>query len=176
MRQGATRTHSRTVLTALAAVAVALLSAAPARADVGETIILRCTHQESLAGFTPSDYAKALKELVADAEEYTNCASLIRQAELAAASGHGGGNAEASVPLVATPAEQKAIASAQRKAPGPLAVGGRPVAPGVVHANVASAFSTLPTPLLALLAVLLAGLGALGARPLRDRLRGRRPD
>jgi hypothetical protein len=175
MRQAATRTHSRTGLTALAAVAVALLLAAPARADVGETIILRCTHQESLAGFKPSDYAKALKELVADAEEYTNCASLIRQAELAAAGGHGA-SAESSAPIVATPAEQRAIDSAQRKAPGLLAVGGRPVTPGVVHANVASAFSSLPTPLLALLAVLLACVGLMAARPLRDRFRGGRSD
>ena len=175
MTHPATRTHVRLLLSALAAVAAALVLASPARADVGETIILRCTHGESLAGFPPSAYAKALKELTADAEEYTNCASLIRQAELAAA-GHGGGPVEASAPIPVTPAEQQALTTAQAKRPGPVAVGGRPVAPGIVHANVASAFSALPTPLLAALAVLLACLVVIGARPLRDRFRGGRPD
>jgi hypothetical protein len=175
MTHPAPRIHARLLLTALAAVAAALVLASPARADVGEKIILRCTHGESLAGFTPSDYAKALKELSADAEEYTNCASLIRQAELAGA-GHGGGPLEATAPIIASPAEQRALTTAQARAPGAVAVGGRPVAPGVVHANVASAFSALPAPLLAALALLLTCLALIGARPLRDRFRGGRPD
>jgi hypothetical protein len=77
--------------TASALIVLALVTApAPASADVGETIIQRCTHGQSLAGFSQSDYRKALKELSADAEEYTDCSSLIRQAQLAAAGGRGG--------------------------------------------------------------------------------------
>ena len=38
-------------------------AAAPACADVGATIINRCTHGQSLAGFTQQDYRKALQEL-----------------------------------------------------------------------------------------------------------------
>jgi hypothetical protein len=155
MRRAATRLHARTLPMALAAITASLALATPAHADVGETIILRCTHQESLAGFKPSDYAKALKELAAAGGSTT---------------------AEASAPIAATPAEQRAIDTAQGKAPGSLAVGARRVAPGIVHADVASAFSSLPTPLLAVLAVLLACLGLIGARPLRDRFRGGRPD
>src|SRR5437764_10164444 len=94
-----------------AALVLALLSAAfwataaPAAADVGETIIQRCTHGQSLAGFRQSDYDKALKELSADAEEYTDCAQQIRQAQLAAAGGGGGGAAGVPVPIPASPAE-----------------------------------------------------------------------
>src|SRR5207248_1712394 len=81
--------HRLATITAL--IALALAAAAPAaRADVGETIIQRCTHGQSLGGFSQSDYRKALKELSADAEEYTDCASLIRAAQLAAAGGRGG--------------------------------------------------------------------------------------
>ena len=68
------------------------------------------------------------------------------------------------------------VSRCQRVVGDPREVGGHAVAPGVVHANVASAVSALPTPLLALLALLLAFLGVIGARPLRDRFRGGRPD
>ena len=36
---------------------------------------LRCTHGESLSGFTQQDYSKALKELETSLEEYSGCAS-----------------------------------------------------------------------------------------------------
>jgi hypothetical protein len=158
-------------------VALALLWVAPAAsADVGETIIQRCTHGQSLAGFSQSDYSKALKELSADAEEYTDCASLIRQAQLAAAGGRGGSGGPAAVPLVTTPAEQRAIAHAARAGAAPVKVGGQVIRPGVVHANIASAFSSLPAPLLALLAFLLACLIAWGGGALRNRVRAGRSD
>ena len=70
------------VLTALLAV-VALTVAQPASADIGEKIILRCTHGESLSGFSQSAYRQALKELSADSEEYSGCSLLIREAERA---------------------------------------------------------------------------------------------
>ena len=68
----------------------AAASRAPAHADIGEKIIIRCTHGESLSGFTQKDYEKALKELETSSEEYTGCASLIHQAQLAAAGSRGG--------------------------------------------------------------------------------------
>ena len=75
-------------LTAMLA-AASLTIAQPARADIGETIILRCTHRESLSGFSQSAYRQALKELNADTEEYSNCSALIRRAQEAAAGGGG---------------------------------------------------------------------------------------
>ncbi|HMD57774.1 MAG TPA: hypothetical protein VKG82_09920 [Solirubrobacteraceae bacterium] len=162
-----------------ALIAVAFCTAAPASADVGETIIQRCTHGEPLSGFSQSAYQKALKELSADAEEYTNCSSLIRQAQLAAA-GRGGagalGGAEGAAPLVTSPAEQRAIARAASSGSAPVNVGGQVVHPGVVHANIASALSSLPSPLLAMLAFLLACLLLIAGNALRSRFRGRGSD
>jgi hypothetical protein len=155
---------------------LALTGVAPAQADIGETIILRCTHRESLSGFTQAQYRKALRELGADAEEYSDCSSLIRRAQVAAASHHGGsggsgssGAAEAaSTPIEATPEETQALANASRVRPGALAVGDRSVRPGVIHA---ASVSSMPKPLLATIAFMLAGLLALGARGLRNIIR-----
>jgi hypothetical protein len=153
------------------------ISAPAAAADVGETIIQRCTHGQSLAGFSQSAYSKALKELSADAQEYTNCASLIRQAQLAAASGGGAGSgAETVAAIPATPAEQTAIAHAAKAGSGPVTVGGQLIRPGVVHADVASAFSSIPSPLLATVAFLIACVAVVAGGALRNRFRGERPD
>ena len=165
--------NRRPGLLALLLAAMLLVTAAPASADVGETIIQRCTHGQSLSGFSQSAYNKALKELSADAEEYTDCAAQIRQAQLAAAGGGGGGGAAIPVPIAATPAEQRAIGKAARAGASPVRVGAQLVHPGVVHANIASAFSTLPTPLLALIAFLLAFSLALAGGALRNRIRAR---
>jgi hypothetical protein len=156
-----------------------LLFAAPARAeDVGHKIIRLCATGKSLAGFPPSAYAKALKEISATTEEYSECGQLIRAAQAAAAQSHGAGSAGSPLPqaVAATPAEQKSIAGAALSGGGPVNLGGQAVHPGVVHANIASAFSTLPTPLLALIAFLLACLLAFGGRFLRDRIRDGRTD
>jgi len=70
---------------ALAAALLVLASPPSARADAGATIIERCTHGQSLAGFSQQDYALALQELSAEVEQYTGCGNLIRQAQQAAA-------------------------------------------------------------------------------------------
>jgi len=163
-------------------VALALLaSAAPAAGDVGATIINRCTHGQSLSGFSQQAYKRALQELPADVEEYSDCASMIRRAQLAAAGGassRGGGSAASGAPVTATPlspAEQTAISRLPHTGAAPLRVGNDVVHPGVVHANISSAFSSLPDPLLAILALTLACALAFGGRALRDRVRARRP-
>lgn len=167
------RLNSRIAALAVPLAIALLSSAATASADVGETIILRCTHHQSMAGFSQSAYRQALKELNADAEEYTDCAQLIRQAQLAAASGRSGAIASA---IPATPAEQRAIAHAAHAGAGPVRVGNQVIHPGVVRANIASAISSLPTPLLAITAFLLACLIALAGGVLRNRIRARRTD
>jgi hypothetical protein len=169
-----TRFQSRLALPAV--LLTGLLVAPGARADIGETIIQRCTHGQPLGGFTPQQYAQALKELTADAEEYTECAALIRRAQLAAAGGAGGLGTGVPVLTPTTPAEQKAIAEAEHTHPPAVSVGGQVVQPGVVHANVASAFSVLPSPLLAMVAFLIASAVAAAAFALRNRRRGQRSD
>jgi len=160
-----------------------LLSAAPARADIGEKIILRCTHGESLSGFTQKDYNQALKELETSLEEYSGCASLIHQAQLAAAgsrggSGGGGGSSSTGAGAVtpatpATPTEQRNLSRAPSAGAAPLQVGNQVIRPGVVHADIASAFSSLPTPLLAILLFLVACAVALAGGVLRNRVSSR---
>ncbi len=155
-------------------VTILLGCAASASANVGETIILRCTHNESLSGFSQSDYREALKELSADAEEYSGCSLRIHEAQLAAASGtHGGGGpgAASTVAVAATPAQKRAIAHAVHASPEAVALSGGVIHPGVVHTDISSALSTLPTPLLVTLAFLLVCMLAVLGGALRKRVR-----
>jgi hypothetical protein len=169
--------------TIAALLATMLLAVAqPASADQGEEIIIRCGHVESISGFSQKAYQQALKELTADAEEYSPCAATIHEAELAAASGsHGasGGGQGAAAPaaaVAATPAEQRAITHALHGGSQPVQLGGGVIHPGVVHVDVSSALSSLPTPLLATLAFLLVCLLLVLAGALRKRVRARGSD
>ncbi len=158
--------------------------AGPAQADVGEQIIHRCTHAESLSGFSQAAYRQALKDLSAGTEEYSNCAQLIRQAQLAAAgagrAGGSGGGSAAPAPNTSaapTPSERQSIAHASSAGAAPLQVGAQTIHPGVVHDDIASALSSLPTPLLATVAFLAICLLAVAGASLRNRIRNvRRPD
>jgi hypothetical protein len=160
-------------LALLAALSALLLStASPAVADVGQTIINRCTHGESLSGFSQAAYHQALQELPTEVEEYSPCGNEIRRAQLAAAAGVGGGKSAgaAATPIPVTPAERRALNSAPRLAAAPVQVGNQTVRPGVIHANIASALSSLPDSLLAVLAFLLACALLLAGRALRNRV------
>jgi hypothetical protein len=184
----ATRAGRRQICVLLGLFAVMLASAFActpgiARADIGEKIIDRCTHGESLRGFSPAAYQQALKDISAGTEEYSNCAQLIRQAELEAArAGRGGGGSSgtsapstsAPTAVAATPQERQAIARAPSAGAAPVQVGGQTVHPGVVHADIASALSSLPTPLLATLAFLLVGLLVVMGTGIRNRIRAHR--
>jgi hypothetical protein len=153
----------------VAALLLLIFTVASARADVGTTIINRCTHGQSLSGFSQQDYRRALQELPTEVEEYSDCANLIRRAQLAAA-GSAGGGAPAAVATPLTPAVRSALGRLPKTGPPPLRVGNEIVHPGVVHANIASALSSLPDPLLALLAFLLACALVLAGRALRNRV------
>jgi hypothetical protein len=160
-------------------VVLAASAPAPAGADVGATIIERCTHGQSLSGFSQQAYRKALQEVTAEVNEYSECSNLIRKAELLAAgrgAGAAGGGGSAPSALTAnvpppTPAEQHTLQQVTHGAGAtPVRVGAQTVIPGVVHANIASAVNSLPTPLLALLAfMLIIALLVLG-RAVRDRV------
>jgi hypothetical protein len=165
------------LVSTLALCVLALAAAAPALAtSVGQTIVDKCTHGESFSGYTAAQYREALKDMSTSAAEYTDCANLIRKAELAAAGGGTGGeagSASSHVALPLSPAEQKAVQSAH-KHPAPVRIGGEPVRPGVVHASIASAVNTLPHSLFAVLALLLAAGAAVIAGEVRKRVRARR--
>jgi hypothetical protein len=182
-RAGVLAKHSRSPLLLGTLLAIALQPAVPAAsADQGEAIILRCTHGQSLSGFSQQAYKQALKDLNADTEEYTDCSSLIRQAQLAAAGSSRGGGSDGSSggpsapAVVPTPAEQRAITRAGHARSAPVQVGDQAIHPGVVHVDVASALSSLPTPLLAMLAFLLTCLLLVAGGALRNRVRARSSD
>lgn len=170
----APRARSRCALVVALTAALVLGLAPGARADVGATIIERCTHGQSLSGFTQQDYRRALQELPAEVEEYSDCANLIRRAQLNAA-GPGASGGEAAAPIPLTPSESAALRAVPRSGSTPERVGGHLVRPGVVQASVSSALSTLPTPLLATLALLVAAALLWGGRSIVDRVRARRP-
>ncbi len=143
--------------------------------SVGEQIVLRCTHGQSLSGFSQSAYRQALKELSADSLEYSPCGQEIRQAQLAALAAHRSGGTSAPTTVISvTAGEATAIRHAQTSGSGPVGVGGQVITPGVVHANLSSAVSTLPDPVLAVLALMLAVLVALVVSFARRRLGARR--
>jgi hypothetical protein len=160
-------------------VAVTLLVAAPsATASQAQKIIYKCTHGESFTGYSQKDYREALKQLTTLELEYSPCPNLIRKAGLAAAGGGGdSGTAPGTSPTVAlplTPVEQRAVQKAHRHGSAPVRIGNQPVSPGVVHANISSALSTLPYSLFAVLALMLAGAVALATREVSKRVRARR--
>jgi hypothetical protein len=143
--------------------------AGPALATPAEEIIERCAHQEhvSLGGFTPSEYAQALRQLPTEVREYDGeCEEQIRDAELAAAGGQstatGASAAAAASVTPPTPAEQRALTTSARKAPVAIQLGSHTALPGVVHVDVASALNALPTPLMALVAIVVLACLALG--------------
>ncbi len=184
----------RRIAPIIAALAAALPLAVPATAsaDAARNIISRCTHGKSIGGFPARAYREALRHMPTEVAEYSECAELISNAELAAAGrrpgGHGGtggksgsgtpgggSGSEGAIgnqPIATSPAEHEAVRRAQSSGSAPVQIGGAnaggaastPIQPGVVHADLASAASAIPAPLLALLALLAALALAAAAR------------
>jgi hypothetical protein len=162
----------------VACVLAALALASTASANQATTIIEKCLHGEPFGGYSQSAYRQALKAMPTEAIEYSPCENLIRKAEEAAAGGGGSGGAAGAAapntPLPLSPAEQRAVKSAHSGGSTAVQIGGEPIHPGVVHANIASAVNTLPRSLLAVLAFLLAGALALVAGEVYKRVRASR--
>jgi hypothetical protein len=160
-----------------ALVALALLVfASTAVAGEEQAIFEKCKNGESLAGFSQHAYREALKHMPTIVSEYSECAQLIRKAELAAAGGGAptASGASPNVALALTPAEQHAVQSAHHNGAAPVQVGSEPIQPGVVHADIASVVNTLPNSLFAVLAFLLAGALGLTIGEVVKRVRARR--
>jgi hypothetical protein len=171
-----TRNLTRRVVPMLVAIAL-LGGASPAQAGEASRIIEKCAHKEPFGGYSQNAYREALKQLPTEVVEYTPCENQIRKAELAAAGGGvstTGSGAPANVALPLTPTEQRAVQNAHHNGSAPVQVGSEPIRPGVVHANIASAVSTLPSSLLAVLALMLAGALALLAGEVAKRVRTHR--
>lgn len=164
------------VLAALVALAL-LTGSSAAQASEASKIIEKCGHGEPFGGYSQKAYREALKQLPTEVSEYSPCANLISKDELAKASGSTSAATEAvssNVPLPLTPSEQNAVQNAHSHGSTPVRVGGEPIRPGVVHANIASAASTLPSSLLAVLAFMFAGAVALTVGEVSKRVRAHR--
>jgi hypothetical protein len=166
----------------IAALALAFPVNASANASEVTKIYEACGDGTVPTGYSQQAYSQAIKEMEPFLAEYSACPDLIHKAQLAGAAGsHGagtsGGPSEAGTAAVAPPttAEQHTLESIPHASAPPVQVGGEVIHPGVVHVNLASAFNTLPTPLLALLAFLLACALLVAGRILRNRVRTRHP-
>jgi hypothetical protein len=191
----------RTLLITLATLLAFAAAGAPAHAS-GRDVIDDCTDDEVLSkSYSQKEYKDALAKLPADADQYGNCRDIIARAQDGAAtkggtkssgggagaSGGGGSNSSSSggqdataPPPPATAKDQLAAASdadraavdEARSTPDDAAVA--VTAAEVGRAPDAGALADLPTPLLVLLALLLAGALALGAMRIRRLVHARR--
>jgi hypothetical protein len=178
-RLPSTRPTLRIASAVTAALALALLVAATANASEVTKIYEACGNGTVPTGYSQQAYNKAIKQMEPELAEYTDCPDLIHKAQLAGAAGpHSAGassSSEAGTAAVAppTPTEQHTLEGIPHASAPPVQVGGAVIHPGVVHVNLASAFNTLPTPLLALLAFLLACALLMVGRIIRNRVRTR---
>ena len=149
----------------------ALLAPSAALASWEDLLQQACGEKGQVTGtFTQAEYKKALANIPADADQYSNCRSILEAAQLEAASGSSAiSQAQAeSILASATPAEQQAIVTAvNQSAVGSKAkVGDVIVDPAAfgTAATATAAANNLPLPLKIMLVLLGAGsLAALGA-------------
>jgi hypothetical protein len=162
------------------AAALLLLFAAGASASTSEVtkIYEACANGTQPTGYSQQAYSQAIKEMEPFLAEYSACPDLIHKAQLAGAAGgsHGGpGGGSSGTPTATvappTPTEQHTLERVPHASAPSVPVGNEVVHPGVVHVDIASALSSLPTPLLALLAFLLAGALLLIGRTVHSRVR-----
>ena len=120
--------------------------------------------------YSQKDYADALAHMPADIDEYTDCRSQIQRKQLGGGGGGSNGSGDTGTgggapdPLAtATPAEKAAFNKAVAAGDQPIKLDGRPIYPGELGGAKTTGLSNLPTPMLAVLALLiLAGIGAAG--------------
>lgn len=175
---------TRSAATLLAALLIVLCAAASASAGSTRKIFEDCGESKIPTGFSQQAYEQALKQMPPELAEYDECPALIHKAQRAAAGGvHGGGSGGSGggaggVSAVAPPtaAEQQTLEHIGHSGGAPVKVGAEVIHPGVVHVDIASAVGKLPTPLLALLAFLLACALLILGRTAHARARARRHD
>jgi hypothetical protein len=180
-------------------VVFALLAPATALAGSSQQLYRDCQDGKIDGKYTQAQYQQALANIPADLDEYTDCRQVIRQGQLSAAGGKGGGSHSTGGgstsaggggsangggtqggarvdPLAnATPQERKALVKAGVDGGKPVKVAGRLVTPGALgFRNLSSNGNELPTPLLVVLALIAAGVLGYGGTMLWSRVNARR--
>ena len=154
-----------------AALCAALLAPTAALASWEDLLQQACGRKGQVTGsFTQAEYKQALANIPADADQYSNCRSILEAAQLAAASGSdttSEAQADSKV-ATATPKEERVIATAVTESSKATVakVGDVIVDPGAfgTAATATAAANQLPLSLKIMLVLLGAGsLAALGA-------------
>ena len=167
-------------LPAAAVVAFCLLFPAAEAHASGADVIRDCNdHGRLTKEYSQREYRQALANMPADIKQYTDCENIIRRAQLGQPVSPGG-DANAGNPYGsgATPEEvaqaNTDIATAKKTGRTPQRIGGTLVTPGALSFTKASAAtSELPTPLLVLVALIVAAGLAAGLNFLRNLRRER---
>lgn len=188
----------RKLLITIATLLAFAAAGAPAQAS-GRDVIDDCTDDEVLSKtYSQKEYKEALAKLPADADQYGNCRDIIARAQDGAATkgaskgsgaskssggGGSGGQSAAAPPAPSSAQDQLAAASDADRAAVQQARSTQDTAADsanavnaakVGRAPGAGQLADLPTPLLVLLALLLAGALALGAMRVRRLVHARR--
>ncbi len=175
-----------------------LLAAGTAHGSAKD-VLRDCTDDEVMSRtYTQKEYRDALKQLAADADQYGNCRDVIRRAQQAALAagkkkdsadgpaastgpdGDGGAGAIGSAPAAeqldrASDTERQALEQARATDTGPVQLDDASVDPAKVGTVPGvGQVADLPAPLAALLALLLAGVLAIGSLRVRRLVNTRR--
>jgi hypothetical protein len=165
--------------------AVLLATASPALAGTREKILQECQDGRLTGDYTAKEIRDARNHIPTDIDQYSDCRDVLSRALDARAGGGGGGGAGAgggggggsgpggSAPLLtpSSPADTKAIQSAQQAGNAPVRVGEDSIAPGAAGLATGAPRNHLPTVLIVVLGLL--GASALGGTaPLVRRLGG----
>jgi hypothetical protein len=151
----------------------------------GDAVIKDCTDDGVIQGkHSQKDYRDALAHLPTDIDEYTDCRSVIKRAQVGGTGGSGGGGGgtaggagpAAGDPLAtATPAERAAVATAIAKGGAePIRIGGKLVQPGKLGFGGLGSPTSLPTSLIAVLVALALSVAAAAGTYVRNRVLERR--
>jgi hypothetical protein len=175
-------------LLAAAVLSTSLLVPAGSALASGADVLRDCNNNGHLTKtYTQKELHQALAQMPADLREYSDCANIIRQAELGLGGAGGGGGSNGSNPAAssqnpfagATPQEitraQTDIAKARRTGGVAQRVGTASATPGTLAYRQVKSVSKLPLPLLILVVLILLGAGGLASYLVHDR-RGRSAD
>ena len=145
--------------------------AAPAGAATRDQIIRDCADDGRLQGdYSPGELRDARRNMPSDVAEYTDCADVLRRAELpdsapsgsASSGGPGGGLGPGGGPILQTPmddAERQALADAASGGGAAVAVDGAKILPGSAGVSPEGRGNGIPGTLLAaLIAIALLAL------------------
>ena len=181
-----TRSMNRILTALLALLALWVAAPAPASAASRDEIIADCADDGQLSGkYTPSELRDARKNLPSDVAEYTDCADVLRRAELGDGGSAGGTTGGGSLPgttgstgsggstprlTPANDAERAALTKAQTEGAAPVEVNGETITPGAAGFSPNATRNGMPASLLiAIIALALLGIGGL-VYSVKDRL------